>query len=55
MHPISPPYGGILDLCYQGLAVDDYSFTLERLESGAFSTFAQSGQDVLNEYGKNGL
>ena len=28
-------------LCCQGLAVDDYSFALGRLEAGAPSTFAQ--------------
>jgi len=27
----------------QGIAVDDYSFTLGRLEAGATSTFAQLG------------
>jgi hypothetical protein len=30
----------------QGLAVDDYSFALGRLEAGATSTFAQLGYNV---------
>jgi hypothetical protein len=31
----------------QGLAVDDYSFALGRLEAGATSTFAQLGSYLL--------
>jgi hypothetical protein len=35
-------------LCCQGLAVDDYSVALGRLEAGATSTFAQLGLHLIS-------
>jgi hypothetical protein len=42
VYPSGKPMSPHLLRC-QGLAVDDYSFALGRLEAGATSTFAQLG------------
>jgi hypothetical protein len=45
VYPLGKPMSSHLLRC-QGLAVDDYSFALGRLEAGATSTFAQLGWKV---------
>ena len=49
VYPLGKPMPPQLLRC-QGLAVDDYSFALGRLEAGAPSTFAQLEYNIIVEF-----